>query len=77
MGFLVGFCALCALGRAALLVLKAEAGMRARRRSNFLSLRRKKVTKERATLLRVTPALAHRGNLRCSFAGRVAELAAR
>ena len=31
--------------------------MCARRRSNFLSLRRKKVTKERATLLSVTPAL--------------------
>ena len=31
--------------------------MRARRRSNFLSLRRKKVTKERATLLSATPSL--------------------
>ena len=38
-------------------VLTAEAGMCARRRSNFLSLRRKKVTKERATLLSATPSL--------------------
>ena len=53
------------------------AGICARRRSNFLSLRRKKVTKERATLLRVTPALAHRGNLRCSIMECAAELTAR
>jgi len=36
-----------------LLALRAGAGVCARRRSNFLSLRRKKVTKERATLLSV------------------------
>ena len=45
-----------------LLALRAGAGVCARRRSNFLSLRRrvagrKKVTKERATLLPVTPTL--------------------
>ena len=37
--------------------LRSEAGVCARRRSNFLSRRRKKVTKERATLLSVTPTL--------------------
>ena len=36
---------------------RAGAGMCARQRSNFLSRRRKKVTKERATLLSVTPTL--------------------
>jgi len=40
-----------------LLALRAGAGICARRRSNFLSRRRKKVTKERATLLSVTPTL--------------------
>jgi hypothetical protein len=49
-------------------LLRAEAGVCARRRSNFLSLRRKKVTKERATLLAVSLRFAA-GNLRCSFAG--------
>jgi len=34
-----------------------QAGMCARRRSNFLLLRQKKVTKEKATLVSVTPAL--------------------
>ena len=51
-----------------LLALRAGAGVCARRRSNFLSLRRKKVTKERATLLAVSLRFAA-GNLRCSFAG--------
>ena len=39
------------------LVQRAEAGVCARRRSNFLLLRHKKVTKEKATLLSVSPAL--------------------
>ena len=38
---------------------RAGAGMCARRRSNFLSLRRKKVTKERATPLSASPALRY------------------
>ena len=42
---------------ACLLVLRAGAGMSPRRASPFLSLRRKKGTKERATLLAVTPPL--------------------
>ena len=48
----------------------------ARRASNFLSLRRKKVTKERATLLCVSLRCAT-GNLRCSVRGCAAELTAR
>ena len=40
--------------------------MCARRRSHFLSLRRKKVTQERATPLSASPCAALRGNLRCS-----------
>ena len=40
-----------------MLGLGAEAGVCARRRSNFLSRRRKKVTKERATPLSVSPSL--------------------
>ncbi|PJI96942.1 hypothetical protein CLU85_1699 [Acidovorax sp. 69] len=46
----------------------AEAGVCARRRSGFLLLRQKKVTKEKATLHAASPhALAGaRGNLRCS-----------
>ncbi len=50
--------------------------MCARRRSNFLSRRRKKVTKERATLLCVSLRCAT-GNLRCSGRGCAAELTAR
>ena len=41
------------------LVLRAEAGVCARRRSNFLLLRQKKVTKEKATLLSATPSLRY------------------
>ena len=48
----------------------------ARRASNFLSRRRKKVTKERATLLRASLRCAT-GNLRCSDRGCAAELTAR
>ena len=48
----------------------------ARRASNFLSSRRKKVTKERATLLRASLRCAT-GNLRCSDRGCAAELTAR
>ena len=48
----------------------------ARRASNFLSRRRKKVTKERATLLRASLRCAT-GNLRCSHRGCAAELTAR
>ena len=59
-----------------MLVVKAEAGSSPRRASNFLSRRRKKVTKERATLLSVSLRCAT-GNLRCSGAGRAAELASR
>ena len=44
---------------------RAETGVCARRRSNFLSLRRKKVTKERATLQAASLRCAT-GNLRCS-----------
>jgi hypothetical protein len=44
----------------------AGAGMCARRRSHFRSLRRKKVTKERATPLSRVPFAALRGNLRCA-----------
>ena len=51
--------------------------MCARRRSNFLLSRQEKVTKEKATLLCVTPALPRRGNLRCSVSGCAAELTAR
>ena len=50
--------------------------MCARRRSNFLSSRRKKVTKERATLHAASLRFAA-GNLRCSCVGRAAELATR
>ena len=50
--------------------------MCARRRSNFLSRRRKKVTKERATLHAASLRFAA-GNLRCSCVGRAAELATR
>ena len=49
----------------AVLLQRAEAGVCARRRSNFLSRRRKKVTKERATLQDVSLRFAP-GNLRCS-----------
>ena len=48
----------------------------ARHASNFLSRRRKKVTKERATLLRASLRCAT-GNLRCSDRGCAAELTAR
>jgi len=48
----------------------------ARHASNFLSLRRKKVTKERATLLRASLRYAT-GNLRCSVRVCAAELTAR
>ena len=48
----------------------------ARQASNFLSRRRKKVTKERATLLRASLRCAT-GNLRCSDRGCAAELTAR
>jgi len=48
-----------------MLVLGAEAGVCARRCSNFLSSRRKKVTKERATLQSASLRFAA-GNLRCS-----------
>ena len=48
----------------------------ARHASNFLSRRRKKVTKERATLLRASLRCAT-GNLRCSDRGYAAELTAR
>ena len=48
----------------------------ARHASNFLSLRRKKVTKERATLLRASLRFAT-GNLRCSVRVCAAELTAR
>ena len=62
---------------AAVLVFSSEAGLCARRRSGFLLLRQKKVTKEKAPLLCVTPTLARRGNLRCSVRRCAAELAAR
>ena len=55
MGFLLGFCALCALGRAALLVLKAEAGM-CPRRGTFFSCLAKKRRQKKATPLPATPA---------------------
>ena len=48
----------------------------ARQASNFLSRRRKKVTKERAALLRASLRCAT-GNLRCSDRGCAAELTAR
>ena len=56
--------------------LRAGAGVCARRRSNFLSSRRKKVTKERATLHAASLRFAA-GNLWCSCVGRAAELATR
>ena len=52
------------------------AGICARRRTHFLLLRQKKVSKEKATLLSVSLRFAT-GNLRCSDAGRAAELTAR
>ena len=58
------------------LVLRAEAGVCARRRSNFLLSRQEKVTKEKATLLCVSLRCAT-GNLRCSDRGCAAELTAR
>ena len=48
-----------------LLGLRVEAGVCARRRSNFLLLRQEKVTKEKATLLFASLRCAA-GNLRCS-----------
>jgi hypothetical protein len=39
--------------------LRAETGVCARRRSGFLLLRQKKVTKEKATLLSATPSLRY------------------
>jgi hypothetical protein len=60
-----------------MLVLRAGAGVCARRRSNFLLLRQEKVTKEKATLLCATPAPGRRGNLRCSTRRCTAELTAR
>ena len=48
----------------------------ARRASNFLSLRRKKVTKERATLQSASLRFAA-GNLRCAVTGCAVELALR
>ncbi len=54
----------------------AGAGVCARRRSNFLSLRRKKVTKERATLQSASLRFAA-GNLRCAVTGCAVELALR
>jgi len=59
-----------------MLSLGTEAGVCARRRSNFLSSRRKKVTKERATLHAASLRFAA-GNLRCSGVGRAVELALR
>ena len=58
------------LGACCVLVLRAEAGVCARRRSNFLLLRhriagRKKVTQEKATPLSASLCCAS-GNLRCS-----------
>ena len=55
---------------------RAEAGMSPRRASPFLSRRRKKGTKERATLLCASLRYAA-GNLRCSVRGCTAELTAR
>ena len=55
---------------------RAEAGMSPRRASPFLSRRRKKGTKERATLLCASLRYAA-GNLRCSVRGCAAELTAR
>ena len=63
-------------GWRSMLGFRAEAGVCARRRSNFLSSRRKKVTKERATLHAASLRFAA-GNLRCSCVGRAAELATR
>ena len=40
-------------------LLRAEAGVCARRRSNFLLRRQEKVTKEKATLLRASPSLRY------------------
>jgi hypothetical protein len=56
----------------------AEGGGRGspRRATHFLSLRRKKVSKERATLHAASLRFAA-GNLRCSCVGRAAELATR
>ena len=50
---------------AAVLVFSSEAGLCARRRSGFLLLRQKKVTKEKATLHAASLRFAS-GNLRCS-----------
>ena len=59
-----------------MLGLRAEAGVCARRRSNFLLPRQEKVTKEKAPLLCVSLRCAA-GNLRCSGRGCAAELTAR
>ena len=59
-----------------MLGLRAEAGVCARRRSGFLLLRQKKVTKEKATLHAASLRFAA-GNLRCSCVGHAVELALR
>jgi hypothetical protein len=55
---------------------RTEAGVCARRRSNFLLSRQEKVTKEKATLHAASLRFAA-GNLWCSCVGRAAELATR
>ena len=63
-------------GLTSMLGFRAEAGVCARRRSGFLLLRQKKVTKEKATLHAASLRFAA-GNLRCSCVGRAVELALR
>ena len=53
------------------------AGMRARRRGNFLLLRQKKVTKEKATLLSATPSLRYGATCVATIAGCAAKLTSR
>ena len=60
-----------------LLGLRVEAGVCARRRSNFLLLRQEKVTKEKATLLAATPARSAGATCGGTLAGCAVELAAR
>ena len=59
----MGSCALCALRRAALLVLKAEAGM-CPRRGTFLSRQEKKA--KEGDPAACDPGAQRRGNLWCS-----------
>ena len=59
-----------------LFFLMSLAGVCARRRTHFLLLRQKKVSKEKATLLSVSLRFAA-GNLRCSRMGCAVELTAR